>query len=177
MKRGPRQWVKLTVKGRRGIGLRMRFRLGPMEIRLVSRKHQGGGAASRWSPKLLALRTFARRMDGVIVEHLDWTRMLKNYDSPETLFFLDPPYVGGAQKSYKSWTMEDMEAFYAAVCQLKGRWVVTVGDTPEMRALWKGHRQKRVERSLSLRKSEANVKKQCFGELIVIKATGGASNE
>jgi DNA adenine methylase len=141
------------------------------------KKTAGGGAASRWSGKLLALRAFARRMDGVIIEHLDWTRMLKNYDGPETLFFLDPPYVGGAQKVYKAWTMQDMEVFHAAVCALKGRWVVTVGDTPEMRALWKGHRQKRVVRSLSLRKTEANVKKKGFGELIVIKATGGASNE
>ena len=121
------------------------------------------GAASRWSPKFLKLRQFARRMEGVVVEHLSWERMLNLYDTPTTLFFLDPPYVGGSQKSYSVWDMNQMRVFADAVRALSAQWVVTVGDTPQMRELWHGYAQKGVQRHLTMKKVNGSK----FGELIV----------
>ena len=122
-----------------------------------------GGAATKRRNQLAALRQTARRLDGVIVEHLDWQRLFRNYDGPQTLWFLDPPYVGGSQKSYSPWKIETMTAFRDAVRGLQGRWIVTVRDTPEMRALWKGWKMKGVDRSVNI----GSGNKKRFGELIV----------
>ena len=124
----------------------------------------GGGAASRLSRKIPNLREARKRLDGVIIEHLGWERMFRNYDGPHTLWFLDPPYVGGSQKDYAAWTMEQMEAFANAVRRLKGKWIVTVGGTPEMEALWDGFQTVKEVRSLVL---GPNRKGKRFAELII----------
>lgn len=36
----------------------------------------------------------AKRMQGVMIEHLDFREVIKKYDSEEALFYVDPPYVG-----------------------------------------------------------------------------------
>lgn len=60
-----------------------------------------GGHDSRWfstcRPKGLyklprLLMEWHERLRGVIVECEDWEFILNNYDSPDTYFFLDPPY-------------------------------------------------------------------------------------
>lgn len=43
------------------------------------------------------------RLDGVVLESLDWQDVLRRYDTKNTLFYLDPPYFGG-------------EADYARTC-------------------------------------------------------------
>lgn len=42
---------------------------------------------------LNVLPFFVDRIRPVIIENLDWTRVIKVYDTPETLFFVDPPYL------------------------------------------------------------------------------------
>ena len=34
-----------------------------------------------------------KRLKGVIIEHLDYVKCLEKYDSPDTLFYCDPPYI------------------------------------------------------------------------------------
>ncbi len=85
------------------------------------------------------LRAFSARLDKVAVENLSYERLCKNYDSPGTFWFFDPPYTVGEVGSYAAWDHERMKAFAAAVATLQGDWLVTVNDTPQNRALFKGH--------------------------------------
>ena len=39
------------------------------------------------------LLTLAKRLKGVMIEHEDAISLIERYDSPETFFYLDPPYV------------------------------------------------------------------------------------
>ena len=48
---------------------------------------------STWISGLAELPAFHRRVQRVQIEHLDWRRCLEQYDTPETFFYLDPPYV------------------------------------------------------------------------------------
>ena len=52
-----------------------------------------------WAPRhfrsaTLALRALAKRLSHVQIENLDFEECIRRYDSPETLFYCDPPYVG-----------------------------------------------------------------------------------
>ena len=91
------------------------------------------------SAVLEKLRALNARLDKVAVENLPYERLFKNYDSPGTLWFCDPPYTVGEVDTYAAWDQERMAGFAAAVAALQGDWIVTVNDTPENRALFKGH--------------------------------------
>ena len=40
-----------------------------------------------------ALRLWRDRFRHIIIENLDWEKLVENYDGEETFFFCDPPYV------------------------------------------------------------------------------------
>jgi len=50
------------------------------------------------------IQMFAMRMGQVSIEHMDYRRLLKTYDHPGNLFFLDPPYLGADLANYRGWT-------------------------------------------------------------------------
>ncbi|MFZ2280739.1 MAG: DNA adenine methylase [Prosthecobacter sp.] len=85
------------------------------------------------------LRALNARLDKVAVENISYERLFKNYDSPGTFWFCDPPYTVGEVDTYAAWDQERMEGFAQAVAGLQGDWLVTVNDTPENRALFRGH--------------------------------------
>lgn len=66
---------------------------------------QGGvsSAVRRWLSGVERLPAVHRRMRNVQIESDDWSAVLKRYDSPRTLFYLDPPYpahtrIGGGYR-------------------------------------------------------------------------------
>ena len=56
----------------------------------------GGGLKNPGRHRLEALR---KRIRHVVFEHLDWLDVVAKYDGPDTLFYLDPPYIGSARLS------------------------------------------------------------------------------
>lgn len=85
------------------------------------------------------IRMFADRMSQVSIEHMDYRRLLKTYDHPGNMFFLDPPYLGADIANYRGWTEIEMGQLHAAVADLAGSWIVTVDASPFNRSLWHGH--------------------------------------
>jgi len=66
------------------------------------------------------------RLKGVKVHNGDYGAMIKRYDSPSTLFFLDPPYLGyGAVRINEKGF--DEEAFAKLLQGIKGKFLVTYG--------------------------------------------------
>ena len=52
----------------------------------------GKSYAREWAGVPDAIAAAGARLQGVTIEHLDFRRVLAKYDSPETLFYVDPPY-------------------------------------------------------------------------------------
>jgi DNA adenine methylase len=123
---------------------------------------------------LEGLRALNVRLDKVSVENLSYERLMANYDSPETLWFFDPPYSAGAVDAYGMWSDEEMRGFATRVMALKGDWIVTVNDSPLNRELFGRHdvtpvvtRSGSVNRRL---KPDAT-----FGELIIRRRLSAAA--
>lgn len=96
------------------------------------------GAKSRQAT-LQALRAIRDRLDRVSIEHLSYERLFTLYDSPETLWFLDPPYLDSDAAMYRGWNEAEMRAFAALAQDLAGDWIITVDDSPLNRDLWARH--------------------------------------
>jgi DNA adenine methylase len=77
------------------------------------------------------------RLAGVVVESLPWQQLIARYDRRSTLFYLDPPYWGSEQDYGKDMFGRDEFAEMAAVLgSLRGRFVLSINDRPEIRELF-----------------------------------------
>lgn len=77
------------------------------------------------------------RLAGVVIECLDFEAFLRRYDSPGTLFYLDPPYWGSEGDYGKElFSRGDFERLAGALRALKGRFLMSINDVPEIRALF-----------------------------------------
>lgn len=73
------------------------------------------------------------RLHRVVVEQLPWAACLAKYDTPETLFFLDPPYW--QTEGYgAAFPLEEYDRLAEALAGLQGRAILTINDHPAMRA-------------------------------------------
>jgi DNA adenine methylase len=74
----------------------------------------------------------------------DYLKVLKDYDSPTTFFFLDPPYEvekKGQEKYYKH-SIIDYDKMNATLKQLKGKFLLTINDSKYISDIFKDFNQK-----------------------------------
>ena len=79
----------------------------------------------------------AERLKSVMLENLPWERFIKLYDTPETFFFIDPPYLGHHEYRHNM-KKDEFEILANTLLQIKGKFLLTHTDCPEIRALFAG---------------------------------------
>ncbi len=87
------------------------------------------GAVSRWLGGVEALPEIVQRLQRVQIENVPAIELIQRYDTPETLFYLDPPYVHdsrGDTNAYK-YEMTDFDHCQLAdlLDQIEGRAVLS----------------------------------------------------
>lgn len=75
------------------------------------------------------IEEFRARFDGVIIENLDYADLLDRYDSPETVFYLDPPYVEVGDKYYSQNTEFNQTRFVNELGEIEGMFLVSYGES------------------------------------------------
>ena len=105
------------------------------------------------------------RLHQVNVENLDWAACIRRYDRPHTLFFCDPPYWG-TEGYGVGFGFEQYKLLADMLGTMKGKAIITVGDTPEMWAVFAGFEQRSLAIRYTLGKSGAG--RQERGELVVM---------
>lgn len=77
------------------------------------------------------------RLAGVVIENLDWREFIDRYDDDSAMFYLDPPYYGN-EKDYGEgvFRRDDFADMADRLARLKGRFVVSLNDRPEVRQIF-----------------------------------------
>ena len=83
------------------------------------------------------------RLAKVYLENEPYERVIARYDRPHTFFYLDPPYYG--YKVYRhNFEPADFEALSGLLGRLKGKFIVSLNDHPEVRRIFRTFRIRQV---------------------------------
>ncbi len=106
---------------------------------LVKRKNfkisvQGG---SNYNPHRIpmVLHLAHERLLNVQLECLPYQKIITRYDRPDTFFYLDPPYFGLPHYKF-NFTENDYVELAALLKNLKGRFLLSLNDKPEVRRIF-----------------------------------------
>lgn len=113
------------------------------------------------------LEDLHERLAGVVIERLPWQAFIARYDTPETLFYLDPPYFG-CEGDYGPgmFGRGDFEAMAGVLNGLRGRFILSLNDRPEVRQVFGAFQIQAVETHYGIAGRGA----QAAGEVIISPA-------
>jgi DNA adenine methylase len=84
------------------------------------------------------------RLARVQIESLPYEEILKRFDKPETLFYLDPPYF--RRKLYRfNFKDDDFVKLADRLRAIKGKFIVSINDVAEIREIFRGFHQREVD--------------------------------
>lgn len=111
------------------------------------------------------LEDLHERLAPVAIERKPWADFIAIYDRPATLFYLDPPYFG-CERDYGDGMFErsEFEAMAALLRQIKGRFILSINDKPEVRQIFDGFAFEEVSCRYTIC---GTAKAGAFGELII----------
>lgn len=101
------------------------------------------------------------RLSGVVLENLDWLEFINRYDTVDTLFYLDPPYFGSERDYGKAlFGREQFTAMAKRLAALKGRFVLSINDVPQIREIFTGCQIQQVDLAYSISGGKGTVAKE-----------------
>jgi len=95
------------------------------------------------------IRRCHRRLDGVYIENLDFAECIKKYDRHYSIFFCDPPYLETHSYKYK-FSADDHKRLADCLKAIKGKFLLTINDHPDIRKLYKKFTMTKVDVSYSV---------------------------
>ncbi len=115
-----------------------------------------GGHGNRLVGALKTLREritpIHRRLQTVLIENMDWQGCVQKYDSPTTVMYLDPPYLGnGANYKFNMRGEDDHRSIAERLGRMRGFWILSSYDTPEIRELFDGYAVTPIQSSSGMR--------------------------
>ncbi len=77
------------------------------------------------------------RLSGVTVENLSWHEFVRRYDRAQTFFYLDPPYYQAPYYRHNL-KMEDYQHMASVLAGVKGKFIMSINDHPDIRETFAG---------------------------------------
>ena len=83
------------------------------------------------------IESAAGRLQKVVIENKDCVKLIRQYDRPENFFYCDPPYYN-ADQYYEAVSSDgfDHAGLADALLGIKGKFLLSYNDCPEIRALY-----------------------------------------
>lgn len=127
------------------------------------------GVATSCPPRLNLLRIEEYlsaahvRLANVFVECRPYADILQRYDRPDTFFYLDPPYWG-CEGDYgrNIFSKGDFDTLATLLVGLKGKFLLSINDVPEIREIFKGFKIEPVGVTYSCSKGNATKANELF---------------
>lgn len=105
-----------------------------------------GGARFNLTKLVPMLEDVHERLCGVDIERLPYAELIARYDTPGTLFYLDPPYHGTEEVYGKGvFSTADYRRLSDLLAAIEGRFILSINDTPEIRNVFAGFTIEPVE--------------------------------
>lgn len=83
------------------------------------------------------LEAVHERLAGVWIDCLPWADFIRRWDRPGTLFYLDPPYWGTEGYYGKEmFSRDEFQTVAGALRTLRGRFILSINDVPEVREIF-----------------------------------------
>jgi DNA adenine methylase len=92
---------------------------------------------------------YAIRLQQVQIECCDALRIIRSRDTPETFFYLDPPYVGYDQGHYDGYSQEDFDTLLNMLKAIKGKFLLSSFRNASLANFTRRNRWHTVELRLS----------------------------
>lgn len=121
------------------------------------RRHNFGGCVvepTGFNPERIPqwIENAHHRLARVQIESLPYEQILKRYDRTTTLFYLDPPYFG--RKFYNhNFEPEDFEMLAERLNTVQGRFILSLNDVPEVRAIFRHFKCKSIQLAYTAQKT------------------------
>ena len=85
------------------------------------------------------------RLFGAIIENMNYDKVIERYDREYTFFYIDPPYYDCEDYYGKDiFTKEDFYKLSEQLTNIKGKFILSLNDTPEIREIFKQFRYDEV---------------------------------
>lgn len=97
------------------------------------------------------------RLAQVWIENLSWENLIPRYDRPDTLFYCDPPYHECPDYNHNL-VLEDYVSLAETLAGIKGKFMLSINDHPEMREVFKQFPQRGVSLTYSVGKKPTKAK-------------------
>lgn len=100
---------------------------------------RGAGPRFDLSKIVPMLEDVHERLCSVSIERLPFDRLIERYDTPQTLFYIDPPYWGcEADYGKDVFSEADFTRLRDLLKAAHGRFLMSINDTPQIRAIFAG---------------------------------------
>lgn len=91
---------------------------------------------------------YKQRMKNTIIKNQDYKQVIDDYDSEDTVFYLDPPYVANDKhennKMYKNNKM-DFEELSNILSNIKGKFLLSINEHPVITGLFKKFKTRKLK--------------------------------
>ena len=104
------------------------------------------------------------RLSTVVIENLDFEHLIKTYDRPGALFYLDPPYYKAEKYYQDKFTTEDHIRLKKILENIQGKFILSYNDCQEIRDLYKEYTIINIDRNHNLANKNGSER---YGELII----------
>jgi len=82
-----------------------------------------------WQKRIDSLINYVPRIKQVAISCDDYSKIIKQYDSPQTFFYVDPPYPGTYQKNYsQQFDFDDFDKLIEQLDGIQGSFILSCYD-------------------------------------------------
>jgi len=97
---------------------------------------------------------------------MEFRAVIQIYDRPWTVFYCDPPHLGTENSFLAQFGEKGHEQLAGLLKKIKGRFILTYNDHPDIWRLYEGCEFKQVKGNYSI--SKEAIKRRSYAQLIIM---------